>query len=326
MNSEEIAKLTNKELFSLCVEWGANARKWIKKFASLLPEVKRRELFYERGFYSIYEFAAKVGGMNNKAVDDVLRVSEKLQDKPLLHSLLADQGWSKLRVVATIATPENQRFWAEKVKTMCKSSLETFVREVKQNSLFEDESNEGLTEAHTEFFPGETSSTISFKISVNTETGLRIFKQKFEKESGRLQDWDSVLAELLRLAVRPQKRADCATKQALSTTRQPARATSRHIPAHVKRLIDHKYHGRCAYPGCKNAATSYHHTRRFALMPSHDPDFMVPLCKKHERLAHHGLIKNEESSPDNWQIRLQPDKNSPKYAVDLAVQDRRKGV
>ena len=346
MTSEEIAKLTNKELFSLCVEWGSNARKWIKKFASLLPEVNRRDLFKERGFYSIYEFAARVGGMSNKAVDNVLRVSDKLQDKPLLHNLLSDQGWSKLRVVATIATPKNQQFWAEKVETMCKSSLETFVREVKQNNLFEDESNRGLEEAHTKLFPGENLSTISFKISVNTETGLRIFKHKFEKESGRPQDWDAVLKELLSLACRPcnriagrgaeklapdksvdntNKPPDCAEKQALSKPMDSANRPPRHIPARVKRLIDRKYRGRCAYPGCKNAATSYHHTRRFSLTPSHDPDFIAPLCKAHERLAHHSLIKNEEAAPENWQIQLFPDKSSPKYAVDMIVQSHRKG-
>lgn len=87
-----------------------------------------------------------------------------------------------------------------------------------------------------------------------------------------------------------------------------------------------KYAGRCAWPGCIKLPEIYHHTQRFALYKDHNPAHITPLCKNHERLAHHGLIKNEESAPENWQILAEPDKNQPKYFIDSLVQKFRMGM
>ena len=46
---------------------------WSRKFAALLPEVDKRQLYRKRGFYSIFEFAAKLAGMGRKNVEEVLR-------------------------------------------------------------------------------------------------------------------------------------------------------------------------------------------------------------------------------------------------------------
>ncbi|MDP4007825.1 MAG: hypothetical protein Q8P68_01405 [Candidatus Peregrinibacteria bacterium] len=63
----------------------------------------------------------------------------------------------------------------------------------------------------------------------------------------------------------------------------------------------------------------------------------MPLCKSHERLAHAGLIENEEGSPVklghgvalakgtaanvviNWAIKEEADKAHPKYQIDKKV-------
>jgi len=97
----------------------------------------------------------------------------------------------------------------------------------------------------------------------------------------------------------------------------------RHIPARVKKHLQQKYGGRCAFPDCKNPAEINHHIKRFALEQSHDPDFIVPLCKNHERIAHHGLMENEEQMPENWKVRREADKNSLKFVVDRMVQRHR---
>jgi len=91
----------------------------------------------------------------------------------------------------------------------------------------------------------------------------------------------------------------------------------------VKHYLEQKYKGKCGYPKCAIPSEIYHHTKRFSLEPNHDPEYIVPLCKPHERLAHHGLIANEEFPPENWKITLEPDKSLPKYKVDLKVQQFR---
>jgi hypothetical protein len=55
----------------------------------------------------------------------------------------------------------------------------------------------------------------------------------------------------------------------------------------------------------------------------HDPDHIVPLCKAHERLAHLGLIENEQQAPQFWKIRLNPDCDDPKYEIDQIVEKYR---
>ncbi|KKQ71410.1 MAG: hypothetical protein UT33_C0009G0001, partial [Candidatus Peregrinibacteria bacterium GW2011_GWC2_39_14] len=69
----------------------------------------------------------------------------------------------------------------------------------------------------------------------------------------------------------------------------------------------------CAFPGCTKEYKYLHHTWRFALTKTHDPDTLIPLCKAHERLAHAGLIENENLPPENWKIKLETDKTAEKW-------------
>jgi len=123
------SSLQNKQLINLCKLYGSNARLWLRKFANLLPEVYKRELYKKTNCRSIHEFAAKYSGMNRATVDQVLLLDRNLEEKPILRSLLEEHGWSKLRVVANIATKETDKMWAEKVKKLTKGTLEIYVQE-----------------------------------------------------------------------------------------------------------------------------------------------------------------------------------------------------
>ncbi len=81
--------------------------------------------------------------------------------------------------------------------------------------------------------------------------------------------------------------------------------------------------GRCSYPGCTKLFKILHHTQRFSLQKIHDPERLHPLCKAHERIAHHGLIEQEENLPEFWKIRKEPDHDSPKFEVDQIVEKYR---
>ena len=130
-------KLSDKELYALCKQYGLNARMWRRRFAGLLPEVTRRRLYKKRGYTSVHEFAAKLAGMSKEAVDKVLRLATKLEDKPVLREQLisGEQGWSKIEKVAFIATPETDKYWAERVESMPKLALEAFISEVTSGRL-----------------------------------------------------------------------------------------------------------------------------------------------------------------------------------------------
>lgn len=290
-----ISELSNQELHRRCQDCGAHIRKLQKEFAGLLVEVAKRRLYKQYGFYSIHEYAAKLAGMNHTTVDEILRVGAKLEDKPVLQKMITEQGWGKLKVMANVATPETQKFWAEKVKTMSKATLVTFVQGVKkQGDLFAiDEYRTGsgkpeisLEESHSK----NERTTFSFKIDAKTEARLRIFRQKLEKERGEAVEWNAALEALLD-AVEGQVSASSSDESLRSVQAQLPAVSKRHIPAKVKHFLQQKYKGKCAYPNCKN----------------------------HERLAHLGLIKNEELPAHNWKIQLQPDQNALKYRIDQIV-------
>ena len=95
------------------------------------------------------------------------------------------------------------------------------------------------------------------------------------------------------------------------------------LPEVATSMIE-KTSGLCAYPGCMKPYEILHHTKRFALDHTHDPDTLVPLCKAHERVAHSGLIEDEEMLPVdgmqiNWGVRLKADVGGAKYQVDQKV-------
>ena len=139
---------------------------------------------------------------------------------------------------------------------------------------------------------------------------------------------------------------------------KPVNTGKPYVPAKIKKYVIAKTSGCCAYPGCAKDFEILHHTKRFALDSTHDPDTLVPLCKAHERIAHSGLIENEEEVPVevvrnsdgngdgngkgndedgvnrsddgykgdssegikiNWCVKKQPDTNSRKYEIDQKV-------
>ncbi len=301
---ENLKKLSDKQIFALCRKYGKNARSWSRRFGSLLPEVSKRKLFAKYGFYSIFEFAAKLCGMNRETVIEILRINEKLSDKPLLKAQMEEQGWSKLRVVANVATKETEKFWAEKVRVMPKKALELYVQEAK--SVAETPNNifnlDGKLSAKlnnigsSKFLPGEESKWVqmSFKLDQNTEFRLRKFQQKLEKERRQAVPFNEVMKALLDSAEQFEKKDEKKMKSARKERekienqneheehKEFNKPASRYIPATKKHEIFNG--GRCSFVGCNKPHTEIHHPERFAIVHNHDK--LAALCREHHILAH----------------------------------------
>jgi len=125
-----IAKISDQELLKLCDKFGKQALLWRRKFIGLLPEVDRRRLYEKRGCSSIFEFAAKWAGLSEMQVRRVLHLEKRFEDKPILKNLLVDGRVSvnKLMRVVSIATTENEKELAEKVRFLPQKALETLAR------------------------------------------------------------------------------------------------------------------------------------------------------------------------------------------------------
>lgn len=281
-------QLTDSQLYKLAQEYGLKAKQWLRKFEGLLPEIYRRKLYKRRGFASIHEFAGKLAGMSHEKVDKILRLSSYLEDK------------------------------AEKVIMVPRVALELCVQEARKIN-------------REEITPGSNSqpefSTISIKISSKLEYELRFLKQKLEKERGEALGFAEVLQELLKAYKYANFKAEpkriiqlcpnCIKEKANEVAEWTI--TKRPIPREVQHLVIARQKEKCAFPNCNQPPEIFHHTRRFALNQNHDPDYIVHLCTAHERLAHAGLIENEECDAATWRVQEKPDFTARKFKIDEKV-------
>lgn len=336
MNKCAAAALTDNELYRLCKEYGLNAKVWLRKFAGLIPEVYRRRIYKRKGFASIHEFAKKLAGMSERTVDKILNLSKKFEDKPSLLEKLENGsvGWSKLEKVASVATKETEKAWAEKVDVLGTHALEIYVQEFKRH---------GAQVAH-EFFHvshGEHSlpfhegwKTFSFSISPQIEQKIRSLKQRFEKEKKQALAWNEVMAEIIKImdgkeGLQNQKAEkairlcpDCVKKRA--ETAEGEKIVTRYMPSEIRHTIQARSGGKCEFQNCQRPGEIYHHTRRFALRKNHDPEFIRFLCKGHEGILQAGFVENEEGAPHSWKIRENPEWWDLKKLIDQRVAEFRK--
>lgn len=275
--------MNENELHKKFREYGANAREWMRKCVLLLPEIDRRAVWRRKGFGSIYEYAAKLAGMSRATVEEALRVLHKIEDKPELMRIVELKGIQAVRPIATITTNETQSFWAEKARIMAKNTLETYVKNYREEKL-----------PRKEVQPVKLTMDLDYKIAA-----------ALEKMKGQ-SSWNELMTKLL-----------------AGHVPESVKAISRHIPNHIQRYAKEKFAGRCHYPNCKRPGEILHHTQRFALERVHDPSRLVYLCKEHEQLAHLGLFDNEEESTFAWKLRKRADKLDYKYYTDRLVQINR---
>lgn len=261
-----MTQLTDKELYNLCKKYGENALHWRRKFIGLLPEVNRRRLYEKKGFCSIFEFAKRLCGLSEEQVRRVLNLEGRFRDKPGLHGALisGEVSVNKLARIASVATPENEDFWAEKAQQLPKSALETLIKDVKnenQNGLFKPQI--------------EGKSVPGHKEELHLESDIEAELLKLKRKG---IDINQVLREFLE-----QRKQELAKeKEELSSL--PTK--SRYIPVKIRRHLEKEYGNKCSIESCARSAAVIHHTQRFALSASHNPKYMAPLCKEHHAIAH----------------------------------------
>lgn len=282
---------------------GAVVKEAMRTCALMLPEIVRRGIWKKKGFSDVYQYARVFAGMGRHAVDEALRVLKRVQELPEIRKVIEQKGICAVRPVVSIATPETDRFWAEKAVEMSKNTLEIYVREIKKQHAVKNEA---------ENFPRNISKADSFHVEVSLHLSPELAEKLFKlKGSG---EWEVLLRELLEY------------REQVLKEKQPEQrvATSRHIPAEIERFVIERSRGMCEFPRCIRPYAILHHTQRFALDAVHDPKRLVALCIAHERMAHLGLIRYEEEAPEKWTVRDQADPTELKFMIDQKVRKFRR--
>jgi len=277
-NKMENTKMTDEKLFELCKRYGSEAQLWRRRFVGLLPEVNKRRLYLKKGFSSIFEFSAKLCGLSNDQVRLALNLEKRLEDKPVLKKMLEEGQVSinKLARVVSIATPINEEELAEKVKVLTKSALETFVRDEKYSvSQNQEGSRKPLFESKS--LPGQTSVKQEFHLAPDVVSELNT-----------LNSMGIDVNDFLRKALEQRKEEIAKDMQSTQPDgpKNATAASTRYIPAKVKKVLREEYGTKCSIPNCQKPAEVIHHTQRFGITHNNDPRFLAPLCYEHHEIAH----------------------------------------
>ena len=306
--TQNTQKILEKDLHEKFSFYGKNAKEWMRKCVLLLPEINRLRIWEKKGFGSIYEYAAKLAGMSKNSVDEALRILRKVEDKPELRWVIDKKGINAIKPIIAIATQETANFWAEKAMEMSKNTLEVYVKEFKKAHM-EEKNNE------SEFLPRKEFDAVPQAQNISMELDPEIGNQ-LQKLKGQ-GNWNELMQKLLQAY-----QAQVEAKKPI-----PQENAKRYVPAKIEKYVLAKTNNICAFPGCTKEYKYLHHTWRFSLTKTHDPDTLIPLCKAHERMAHAGLIKNENQPPENWSIKLEADKTSEKWLkVDRWVAKHRESL
>ncbi|MEK7126488.1 MAG: HNH endonuclease signature motif containing protein [Patescibacteria group bacterium] len=283
------------------VEYGRNAKEWMRKCVLLLPEIEKYKVWKKKGFSCIYEYTAKLAGMSRDSVDEALRVLKKISDKPILLKIVEEKGLQRVRPIATIATVENQKFWAEKANSMSKNALETYVKDYR-----------------SQFLPREAAQ------SVNQQENYEALTMNLKPETvSKLKkmhtgNWDELMQKFIKLY---EKNLEQELEQEKPA---PATDTSSHIPKKIQNYVLKRSHGKCEFPNCTRDYKHLHHTNRYSSNKIHDPDQIVALCEAHHDLAHRGLIDNEDQEINTWRILKEPDYTNLNWYIDQQIATHRR--
>ncbi len=272
---------SDQKLLYLCHKYGNQARFWKQKFAGLLPEVNRRKLYEQKGFGSIFEFAARLAGMSEEQVRRVLNLEKKFESTPLLKNMLinGEASVNKLARIASIVTPDNEEILANQVKLLSKNALETLVKDEKQNGSSVPGHNSENPEKELQL-----SSEVKQQLLELQEKGLDLNQLLQEFLNRRKEELEQAKEDAAKELINRQAESLCKDQN------QP----SRYISMKIKKLITQEFGTKCSMPTCQKLSENIHHTQRFSLAHTHDPRYLAPMCKEHHLIAHSIDVKFQE--------------------------------
>jgi hypothetical protein len=221
-------------------------------------------VFEDYGFESIFEYAAKLAGLSQQQVTDVLNLSVRVEAFPAMQQALVsgEVSINKLVRVVSIATAENEAELVEHVRRLPSRAIETMVRDFKIQNGFIKPKNEAKV-LHVQDLG--LSEEVTMKLLELRQKGLNL---------------NELLLEFLQ-----KREADLETEKAAVAAELPE-AQSRYIPVAVRRVLEKEHGDQCSIPTCQKPSEDLHHTQRFSIVQRHDPHFIAPLCKAHHTLAH----------------------------------------
>ena len=247
---------TDQEIFQKFCHYGRLTLRARDKCIGLLPDIYKRRIYLQKGFESIYEFAAKLAGLSHEQVNRVLNLEKRIVTMPVLHQALVagEVSVNKLRKAVTIATLENQQEILESVKVLSVSAVETMVRDYKSGHV--------TTQNDIFSAPAQAAEQASEELQLSPEITRQLLT--LQKKGA---DINKLLGDFLQQI-------------------EPATAKSRYIPATTKAALHQEFGQTCSVPGCQKPHSEIHHLLPYSVVKQHNPRLMVQLCREHHQITH----------------------------------------
>jgi hypothetical protein len=278
------------------VQLGRKRNSITNELLALLPEIYEKEIYREKGYGSIYEYAGVLAGLSHSAVEKVLQTMPHLKDKPFLAETVKTEGIHKVAIVAKLATPETDKAYADKVVNMNRESLFELAREIRGQ-----EDDEVPCKAPEQKLTIELDGEMQFLF-------FKLKKEMKKKMNRRNLSNKEVLREMLVARTNSitgkvlAKRTKRVVQKERVAVKEAQKCVTRYIPAAQQREELQKTNGKCAYANCNKPKDVFHHRERFSNKKSHES--VISLCKQHHQFMHNGLIQNELEEPAQWRLVL----------------------
>ncbi|MBI4235217.1 HNH endonuclease [Candidatus Peregrinibacteria bacterium] len=140
----------------------------------LLLEIYEQEIYKKHNCTTIYEYAFKYAKLSKETVQLALRTLRNTEDKPLLRAQIESKGIYKVAIVAKLATPETEKFYAGHVQKMRKEVLFAFAKEVRKSE----------NEVGNVKFEAKCYAVVP-KVSIELDAEMQTIFNQLKKEYGK---------------------------------------------------------------------------------------------------------------------------------------------
>ena len=134
---QSVSKNLGENLHQKFVRLGMMKARLTNEMAAMLPAIYRSGI-YKKYAPDIFEYAGRYGKIGRTTVGKRLKLEKHLVDKPFLKESIKKVGVHKVAFVASLATAETDRAFADKVENMSKSALETLAKELRSKEKLGD--------------------------------------------------------------------------------------------------------------------------------------------------------------------------------------------
>ena len=191
-------------------------------------EVRRRKLFRDRGYSSMNQYAMKELDFSKSKTDDYVKLARKLDKLPGVRSAVANgkMGYTKARVVVSVATPETEDQWVKAAEKGTRDDLARKVKKARRAARVDPDQMELLPDTPPVVERHELPVRFSVDLTPEQEARRSALVERLHKLGGVPADRAELLLDALAALVAEKEAEKCPRKA--FTSRPPVQIHVHH--------------------------------------------------------------------------------------------------